>query len=137
MSRCLPGTESLSQTKIHRTWLPYIVLGGTLLLTVISSGYAAISARARDQLRFENVVQRTQDEIQNRLETYTALLRAGSGLFAANGQVSRSQFQAYVNRIGLRQRYPGVQGIGYAQRVSSADVESVVANLRKQQLPNF
>ena len=127
----------MPQTKVRRVWLPYIVLGGTLLLTVFSSDYAAISARARDQLQFENAVQRTQDEIKNRLETYTALLRSGSGLFAATGQVTRSQFQAYVNRLGLRQRYPGMQGIGYAQRITSADAESVVTNLRQQGLPNF
>ena len=126
----------MSQTTIRRTWLPYIILGGTLLLTLLSSSYAAISSREREHLQFENAVQTTQSEIQNRLETHTALLRAGSGLFAANEQVSRSQFQAYVNRLGPRQRYPGVLGIGYAQRVSSADLEASVAAIRRK-MPSF
>ncbi len=126
----------MSQTKIRRTWLPHIILGGTLFLTLLSSSYAAISGRVRDQLQFENAVQLSQSEIQNRLETYTALLRAGSGLFAANEQVSRSQFSAYVNRLRLRQRYPGVLGIGYAQRISSADLEGSVAAIRRE-MPKF
>jgi len=105
-------------------WLPYFVLGVSLLLTALFTYYAAIAAKAKDQLRFEKTVERTQNDIQNRLETYIALLRGGSGLFAASDQVTQAEFRAYVDRLELRRRYPGIQGIGFSARVRQEEPES-------------
>lgn len=102
---------------------PYLVLGVFLLLTALFTYYTAIAAKAKDQLRFEKAVERTQNDIQNRLETYIALLRGGSGLFAASDQVTQAEFRAYVDRLELRRRYPGIQGIGFSVRVRQEESE--------------
>ena len=79
-----------------RTWIPYLVLALMLLLTGLASYYVRVTAEAKDRLRFENAVQRTEDDIRARLEAYIAMLRAGVGLFAASGEVSRAEFRAFV-----------------------------------------
>ncbi|KAM3097356.1 CHASE domain-containing protein [Phormidesmis sp. 146-35] len=121
----------------QRRWLPSFILMGTLLLTAIYSYYAFITARAKDQLRFENAVQQTQSKIENQLETYTALLRASSGLFVASTSVSRQDFQTYVDRLDLRRRYPGIQGIGYSARVLPDQLPDLIAEMQNQGLENF
>lgn len=121
----------------RRAWIPYIVLTGTLLLTALSTYYAATIARQEDRLRFENAVQQTQDQIQNRLDTYITLLRSGTGLFAAKGEVSRQEFQSYVGRLRLENYYPGIQGIGYSVRLSPAQVPTLVAQMHRQGRPDF
>lgn len=128
---------ALKSAQPPRLWIPYFVLVGTLLLTAIATYYVAIAAKERDRLRFDNAVQRTQDDIQNRLDTYIAMLRSGSGLFAANDQVSRQQFRAYVDRLDLQERYPGIRGIGFSAQVQPVQKATVVAQMRQQGFDSF
>ncbi|AFZ30927.1 multi-sensor signal transduction histidine kinase [Gloeocapsa sp. PCC 7428] len=118
--------------QLRRPWIPYFVLVVTLLLTGIATYYVALTARTKDQLRFNNAVERTKDDIQNRLDTYISLLRSGSGLFAASDFVTRADFQAYVKQLELRDRYPGIQGIGFSVKVTSAQKDALIAELRQQ-----
>ncbi|MEA5570888.1 CHASE domain-containing protein [Calothrix sp. UHCC 0171] len=128
---------SLNPTQTKRGWLPYVILLGTLLLTSLFSYYGAIASRTKDRLRFNNEVEQTQSDIQNRLHTYVTLLHGASGLFATNHQITREDFQAYVQHLELRKSYPGVQGIGFSMRVKPEDVQSLVNEMQKQGFPNF
>ncbi|NJR76766.1 MAG: hypothetical protein HC773_30960 [Scytonema sp. CRU_2_7] len=96
-----------------------------------------MTAASQDKLRFQNAVTRTQDNIQNRLDTYITLLRAGSALFAAHEQVSLVQFRAFVQRLKLQERYPGIQGIGFSRRVSSEELPALISDMQKQGVKNF
>src|SRR5262245_31201329 len=100
-----------------RSWLPYGVLISSLVLTAAVTYAAANAIESKDRLRFDLAVQRTHTAIKNRLETYIAMLLSGSGLFAANGDVTRDEFRAFVDRLDLQRRYPGIQGIGYSVRL--------------------
>ncbi|MGV0025578.1 CHASE domain-containing protein [Phormidesmis priestleyi] len=121
----------------QRQWLPSFILMTTLSLTALCSYYAYIASKEKDQLRFENAVQQTQSKIENQLETYTALLRASSGLFVASTSVSRQEFQTYVERLDLRRRYPGIQGIGYSARVLPDRLPDLIAEMQNQGIENF
>ena len=122
----------LKSAQPRRKWIPYFVSVIALVLTAEATIYVAITAKAKDKLRFENAVGRSQDDIQQRLNTYITLLRGGSGLFAANDSVSSSQFAAFVNRLNLRQQYPGVQGIGFSVRVTPQEKDALVAQMKRQ-----
>ncbi|HEY9807695.1 MAG TPA: CHASE domain-containing protein, partial [Candidatus Obscuribacterales bacterium] len=123
--------------RLRRACTPYCVLVVSLLLTTLATTYTIAVTRAKDQLRFENGVQRTQDAIQNRLETYLALLRSTSGLLAANDRLSSGQFHAYIQRLDLQKHYPGVQGIGYSVRLSPAEKAALMAQMQQQGFTNF
>ena len=112
--------------------VPYLVLILSLILTILSALYVERTAFARDKLRFENSVERARFSIENRIETYLDLLRSGTGLFAANDNVSRNAFHAFVQKLKLQQIYPGIQSYGYVQRVKQADFQSFIGNFRNQ-----
>ncbi|PAX51656.1 CHASE domain-containing protein [Brunnivagina elsteri] len=128
---------SLNPTQTRRGWFPYAILLGTLLLTGLFSYYAAIASRTKDSLRFQNEAERTKSDIQNRLNTYVALLHGTSGLFATNQQITKQEFQSYIERLKLRETYPGIQGIGFSTRIISEDTQSLVAYMRNQGISNF
>lgn len=128
---------SLKTFQSRRGWIPYFVLAIALLLTTGITTYVAMTAKAKDRLRFESVVHRTQNDIQDRLETYIALLRASSGLFAASDQVSLEEFRAFTNRLRLREHYSGIQGIGFSVRVSPETKDGLIANMQQQGIENF
>ncbi len=123
--------------RVRRNVVPWIVLAASLLLTALATGLIASTARDREDARFRNSVQSTRDRVQARLDTYVALLRGGTGLFAASDSVSRDEFRGYVARLGIGRRYPGIQGIGYTVRIRPEAADSLVAVVRSRGFPDF
>ena len=120
--------------KPSRQWIPSSVLIGTLTLTALATFYVEKSAKDKDQIRFQNLIQRTEESIENRIETHIAVLRGGAGLFSASEMVDRQEFRAYVNRLLLEEQYPGVQGVGFAKQFSAAERNAINAALDNEEL---
>src|SRR5438309_587609 len=70
-----------------RLLIPMAVLGVSLTVTFAAAGYVAWTAAARDQLRFDNAVERSHVAIAQRLDTYVNLLKGGAALFAITDKV--------------------------------------------------
>jgi signal transduction histidine kinase/CHASE1-domain containing sensor protein/CheY-like chemotaxis protein len=128
---------SLNPTQTRRGWLPYAILLGTLFLTGLFSYSVTIASRAKESLRFKNEVERTESDIQNRLQTHIVLLQGTSGLFETNQQITKQDFDSYIKHLQLPEKYPGIQGIGFSTRIISEDVQSLVAYMRSQGVTNF
>jgi PAS domain S-box-containing protein len=117
--------------------IPWQVLALSLLLTCIATYYLLATAEYRDHLRFQNQAERALHLIEDQMETYVALLRATSGLFAVKESVNAEEFRTFLSRLNLRESYPGVQGIGFSRRSAPAEVERLVAAMRRQGVPEF
>jgi signal transduction histidine kinase len=96
----------------------WLVLAGSMGLTVAATLFVSVSAMGRDQVRFDNAVQSAADRIVNRLDIYISTLRGGAALFAA-GDVSRDDFHGYAQRLEIQRWYPGIQGFGWSPRLQS------------------
>lgn len=116
---------------------PVVVLSTGLVLTAVLAWIALWNSRARDTARFGNAVESTNTSIEAKLETYIGLLRAGAGFFAGSEHVGREEFRAVADRLQLESHYPGVQGIGYAQRVMADNRAAFVEAQRREGLPGF
>ena len=131
---------SFAVSRLNREWIPYFVLGVSLLVTTVVAVSLHRSSRAQERAQFENSVRRTRDSIQTRLEIYTSMLRGAAALFQAEPDrfVEAAQFQAYVSRLELRDRYPGVQGVAYSAAVRPEEKEAFEASIRSRGgLPDF
>src|SRR5687768_1703645 len=115
-----------------RGWMPWALLALLSIGSAAAANYVAESARERDQLRFEAAAQQAHEAIRDRVEGYIALLRATSGLFAAVSEVDRALFHAYVERLELTRRYPGLQGIGFSKRIRPSEMASLPERMRGQ-----
>jgi CHASE1-domain containing sensor protein len=120
-----------------RTWTPFLVLAAGILFTFVVSYHLSGVAEAEDRSRFLGLVQETHASIESRLETYTALLRAGTGLFAASETVEPREFRSFVRGLGLTDHYPGVQGIGFSIRLTPEEKTALVASQRRAGLADF
>ena len=120
-----------------RRLTPYLVLAAGLLFTFIVSYRLAKVAEAEDRARFQALVQEVHASIQSRLETYTALLRAGTGLFAANDSVEENEFRNFVKSLGLAEHYPGVQGMGFSLRVKPEERQALIETRRREGVADF
>ncbi|MGE5357713.1 MAG: CHASE domain-containing protein [Bacteroidales bacterium] len=114
---------------LPRAPIPYVVLLAGLLATFATTLYVHATAEKKDEFRFDNASAHLQTAIVTRVDTYVALLRAGAGLFAANVDVSAEQFRSFVARLNLRDRYPGIQGIGFAKRTTAAELQRLTRDV--------
>ncbi|MCA1734177.1 MAG: CHASE domain-containing protein, partial [Acidobacteria bacterium] len=114
-----------------------MVLLLSLVATAVAVALALRGTNLRDTARFENAVESSRQSVANRLEIYTNMLRAGSGLFSSDDLVTRSEFYAYVDRLDLQERYPGIQGIGFTAHVRREDAGQLVERMRSEGFEDF
>jgi len=114
-----------------RSWIPYAVLGGALIVTFLAALYVHHTAQAKDRARFESSVVQISTTLDNRMDTYVALLRASTGLFAASHAVEQDEFRRFVKQLDLPRHYPGVQGIGFSVRVRPDERNQLVEMMRR------
>jgi signal transduction histidine kinase/CHASE1-domain containing sensor protein/CheY-like chemotaxis protein len=121
----------------NRVFLPYLILLLGFCFTLIVYYYFSKLTYEQDQLRFESSVQEIRDQVRLRIATSTALLRAGTGLFAASDSVDAQEFEKFVTQIELEKNYPGVEGIGYSARFAAEDKDKTIAGMKRQGFTNF
>ena len=121
----------------NRVLLPYLILLLGFCFTLLVYYYFYKLTHEQDLLRFNSSVQEVQDQVRLRIATSTALLRAGTGLFAASDFVDAREFENFVTEIELEKNYPGVEGIGYSVRFAPEEKARVIASMRRQGAPDF
>jgi signal transduction histidine kinase/CHASE1-domain containing sensor protein len=126
-----------SSSSRARVLLPYMILLLGFCFTVLVYHYFSKLTHEQDHIRFERSVQEIQDQLRLRIETSTALLRAGTGLFAASDVVDAGEFGRFVQQIELQKNYPGIQGIGFSKRFHREELESVIATMEREGKEGF
>lgn len=136
-----PAPASDAGTVRQRSpWLaPAIVFGLALAITAVLLLSVTRTIEERDRAAFEAEATRTADAVRERVDTTITLLHGVSGLFAASrNEVTEAEFSAYIAQLGLRDRYPGILGIGYALRLQPAQVPVLEERMRTRGgLPDF
>ncbi|HKY43440.1 MAG TPA: CHASE domain-containing protein [Pyrinomonadaceae bacterium] len=120
-----------------RVLLPYLILLLGFCFTLLVYHYFSKLTYEQDEIRFERAVQEIQDQVRLRIETSTALLRAGTGLFAASDVVDAGEFGRFVQQIELQKNYPGIQGIGFSRRFRREEMDSVIATMEREVKEGF
>ena len=115
------SVEDNALSRSHR-WLVWAVLGVGLLLTGIVWNATRVQVQQETAGRFAAVSSDARDAIESRVRGHSEILMGVRALFLANdGHFSGRKFTNYVEALDLPRRYPGVQAINYAQRVTSSE----------------
>lgn len=104
--------------RLGRGTVPWTVLLAGIVFTVSAAAYAGWTVRERDRARFENAVDGAQDRISRRLDVYRATLESTAAMWTVLDTVTREEFAHYMEHLELQRRYPGIQGVGWSQRVA-------------------
>ena len=117
--------------------LPLLVIMAGLLLTAVQ--YQGFKDRENEVLQARFRLQATQvaDGLERQLATTADLLRGVAGLFASSDVVDRHEFRTYVQGLDLETNYPGIQGIGYIERIPPAALASHEARVRADGFPQY
>lgn len=117
--------------------MPLLVLAAGALCVALAVFQLKSQVERAEAERFETLISERLDIINDRLDTYVALLRSATGFMSASSSVTADEFAAYVERLRLRELYPGVQGIGYARAFRPEQRDAVALEMRERGVPNF
>ncbi|MCU1337039.1 MAG: hypothetical protein JWO19_2620 [Bryobacterales bacterium] len=124
-----------------RTSGSLLLPGGVLVAGWVLSGwlYASLDRErvSYDQARMDKVVTAVESRIRGRLTTYEDVLRGAGGFIAASRIPNPPDWEIYVNRLGLLERYPGTEVVSVIRPVMPTELETFTAMQRRTGSPEF
>lgn len=118
-------------------WFHWIVILGSILLTLIAWYTSKIQYENRIHSRFNQEAELITNLIEERLRSYADALWAGVALYNTQGsRITHSQWKTFANSLNLKDKYPGVSGIGIIFKVDRENFKNFVST-QKQIRPNF
>ena len=139
-----PPIAELLQTARYRHWVSGVVVA--LLGLLITWGVVrqqAESVAQIQQARFMQEARAFSDSLSQRIAGHTEVVHGLRGLFTANPQLSRLDFERAASEFEVGQRYPGVRYLSFSRWVPAADKAVFEARVRADTslspdgLPNF
>ncbi|WP_372964770.1 EAL domain-containing protein [Marinobacter sp.] len=123
--------------KLRNSWLAWLVflvsIGVTLLLWQVS--IRLVEDRTEAKFRAQSLQLKTA--IEERLINYEQVLAGSAGLFAVSGEVSRDEWREYVDKVDINRYYPGIEGIGYVQRINVRQMANHISSVRAEGVFNY
>src|SRR5688500_12881312 len=120
-----------------RRWVPYALLVLGCQVSLGAAWFVSSTDEARARTAFQAKAQQTRQQIQSGLNAYIEVVRAGTALLAASNEINFTEFRAFVTGLDLDERYRGLEGIGFAQRLEQPDVRSFVRAIRLDGITAF
>jgi signal transduction histidine kinase len=106
--------------------VPYTLFVVACALSAYAAFYVSSTDEERQRDQFFTDAQETRNRIEVRLDTYIEVVRDGTALLAASNEIHFGDFRAFVKRLSLPERYPGIVGIGFTQHVPRQNLRSFV-----------
>lgn len=101
----------------RRNLLAWGVLLGSLGIVLLTWNSLSQNQQTAATAQFELLAAELSKTLEDRMTDHERILLAGAGLFDASHNVSREDWQAFIQRLNLSNRYPGIQGVGFSQIV--------------------
>ena len=124
--RVTTSSSTRLRNLLLRRSVPYGLLAAGCALAIGASWYveatSATAAETRARAEFVTDAQETRREIQTGLNSYIEVVRAGGVLLSSDNEIQGSSFRRFVDGLQLRERYPGMEGIGFAQCVARGEL---------------
>src|SRR6266446_3694882 len=126
-----------------KAFFPFLVLGIGIALSILLHFVIKDNVESEAQLRFERQASDAQHVIEARIKSYADVLHGLAAFFSTSNSISRAEFRRYVVALDLPNRYPGFQGLNYAEYVPHEAKAGFEARVRRDTsldprgFPNF
>ena len=104
-------------------WLAWATLGLGLVLTLVATLYTLAAVQSGHRRDLAVAGDEITARVLARLHAHALLLRSGAACFAAAGEVTRGQWQTFIERSKVQLNLPGVQGVGFARLIPAGQLE--------------
>ncbi len=109
----------------------YLVLFGSLALTIAIWNYANTASERQARINFDYAADQVLELIGERMKSYEDGLRAGVGAINANGgDIGLKAWRTFARTLQIDRRYSGINGIGVIFNVPQAEMQEFLSEQR-------
>ncbi|MEX0959097.1 MAG: EAL domain-containing protein [Burkholderiales bacterium] len=110
-----------------------------LAMSLSVGGWTIYSALEEEiaRNRFDGRVNEMSLRIRERLLGYEQILQGALGFMASSDEVTRGEWRDYTDHLRLDETYPGIQGVGFAERVRPHELASHIERVRAEGFPDY
>ncbi|MDV2077328.1 bifunctional diguanylate cyclase/phosphodiesterase [Marinobacter xestospongiae] len=123
--------------RVRHAWIAWCLLTICLLATAVLWHVSVRLVEDRTEARFRTQSLQLKTAIEERLLNYEQVLAGSAGLFAVSPELNRLDWHTYIESVDIERYYPGIQGIGYAERVKAWNLDQHLAWARGQGMPDY
>ncbi len=117
---------------------PSVTLIIGLAVTAFIWSLLDYTERKNAKAEFDFEAERIHQLIGKRISSYEGLLTGVKAFFMASKEVSLQEWDIYFEKLQFENHYPGLQGIGYIQHVSTKkDIDKLKARLRTYGMADY
>lgn len=116
---------------------PVFILALLLSLTIMAWRVSQRSLNLQREVQFDAMVQRLDRDLRYRMQTYGNTLMQTRSLFHQVPRLDRRTFREYVSDLHILDVYPGLLGIGYAERIPGHQLRRHEEAVRRTGLRNY
>ncbi len=122
---------------LFRSAVAWAVLFGSLAVTFLAWQMTSSAVNVTEDQRFKVLVDASNKAISDRMVDYEVALNSAAGFVSASSRVDRAEWKSFAASLDLQDNFPGIQGLGYAAKVSPADKAALTASIRAEGFPDF
>jgi len=123
--------------KLRRSWPAWVTLAVGLVLTVLITRYTQAQIQSQTRRELALIGEEIATKIQVRLHAHAQLLRSGAAFIAGSQDVTRKEWQAFVDDSRVSLNLPGIQGLGFAVLIPRERLSQHVQEVRDQGFPDY
>jgi CHASE1-domain containing sensor protein len=119
-----------------RSPIPWVALSAAVALT--AAGWVGLEHNRYEDARvqFERRTETAESAIRTRLLSYEQILRSGAARISSSPSISRREWRDFIGHLQLEERFPGIQAIGYAERVKPEELAAHAKRVRAE-IPDY
>lgn len=118
--------------QFRHAWIAWLVFAVVLVVTLLLWQVSIHLVDDRTEARFRTQSLQLRTAIEERLLNYEQVLAGSAGLFSVAGDVTREEWRVYIDKVDIDRYYPGIQGIGYVQRLGVRQMADHIASVRAE-----
>ncbi len=114
-----------------------LVLAFSLMLTYQLWNNAKQNSQQIQQVEFDAHVHGISESFKKRMKAYEQVMHGVDGLLSHSESISAAEFRNYIDRLRLKEDYPGIQAIRFAPYVPDAEKSRHVAAMHKEGMSSY
>jgi PAS domain S-box-containing protein len=115
----------------------YVILLVALVPTCVIYWKVRDTARAHDKAHVQAIAGDVEETVRDSFERLATDLVMFSGFFEASDSIAEREWNAFITKLDLGRRHPGIRSVGFAHQIEKESAAAFAQRMQKQGRANF
>lgn len=129
--------EKLNVRKKEFLVLPFLTLLVMMFITTGSTFLFYQNAVSKDQIRFENEVNKLSYKLDNKIIESIACLKSVRGYIGTQENITPEDFKAFLRSFEVDEKFKSIKGIGYAKKTLPGERHGLIQKMKDIEISDF